>query len=121
MIGVEAFGCEFGSFLELGQGEIRFADAHETGGKVGASGDVGRLEADGLLEMWIAFVVLGLSGVGEAEEFVDFETVRCLAEQGFKLGGGFGVVAGFVLGGGGLKFLIESFGLREGIGGRRGK
>ena len=118
MIGIEAFGREFGSFLELGQGEIRFADAHETGGKVGAGGDIGRLEADGLLEMWIALVVVGLSGVGEAKEFVDFEAVRRLAEEGFELGGRFGVVTGFVLSGGRLKFLVEGL---TGVGLLRGK
>ena len=71
MIGVEGFGREFSGFLELGQGEVGFADAHETGGEIGTGGCVGGFEADGFLQMGIAFVVLGLSGVGEAEEFVE--------------------------------------------------
>src|SRR5437868_2430187 len=62
--------------------------------------------------MGIAFAVLGLSGVGEAEKFVDFETVRRLPKEGFKLRGGIGVVARFILAGGGLELLVEDFGGR---------
>jgi len=119
VIGVEAIRSEFRSFLKLGQSEIWFADAHEAGGEIGASCGVGGLEANGRLQVGIAFVVLGLSGVGEAEEFVEFEAFGSLAEEGFQLGGGFGIVAGFVLGGGGLKFLVEGFGLWAGTGARR--
>jgi len=55
----------------------------------------------------VCFGILGLGGIDEAEEFVEFEGFGGLGEQGFQLGGGFWIVASFVLGYGCLEFLVE--------------
>jgi hypothetical protein len=107
MIGVVGVRFERDSFFELLLGEVGLAELEKIVAEVGAGGGGIGLETDGGLEMVVSLVVLRLRGVDEPEEFVDFETLGDLRKEFFEQDGSLGIMAGVVLGDGGLEFSIE--------------
>ena len=109
VIGVVGTGIEGDGFFELGLGEIGLAELNQNVARdwCAAEAEFG-FEADGGLEMLKGLVVLRLRCIDEAEEFVEFETLRGLGEEFFELGGGFGIMAGFILSDGGLEIAIQA-------------
>ncbi len=107
MVGVEIFGFELCRFAELLFGGAEFSEARQIGGQVGARlGGIG-VEAHGFFEVLVGLGVLGLGRVDQAKKFVDLEALRNAWQQLFQLDGGFGEVAGVVLGYGGLELPVE--------------
>lgn len=114
VIGVVGVGFEGEGLFELRLGKVGLAEVEKIVAEIGARGGGIGLEAHGLFEVIVGLVVERLRGVDEAEEFVDLEALGELREELFELGGGFGVMAGFVLGDSGLEFLVEIFLLSDG-------
>ncbi len=114
VVGVVGVGFKSDGLFELQLGEIGLAELQEIVAKIGARRSGIGLEADGGLKVIMSLVVHGLRGIDEAEEFVDIEALRNLRKELLELGGGFGIVAGFVLGNGGLEVAIEIIPLGKG-------
>src|SRR5213078_980291 len=74
VIRVEVAWVELDRFLELLGGEIEFSQVREIGGKVGSGGRRVRLQPYGLLEVLRGSGVLGLCGIDQSQEFLDFKT-----------------------------------------------
>ena len=82
------------------------SQTNQIGSEVGSGRRRIGLQAHGLLKMRIGLGVLGLRGVDQSQEFVNFEALRNLAQQCLPGGCGFCKMSGIVLGDGRLELAV---------------
>ena len=106
MIGVVITGLEFDYLLKLKFRLVDFSSASEVCSEIGSGfGGIG-LEANGFFEVHGSFGVLRLGRVDQAEELMNFKTLRNLEHQFLQCSGSFGEMARVVISDSGLKLAI---------------
>src|SRR5689334_7341153 len=107
VVGVEILRIELDRLAEFHSGRFRLYQAHQVGRQVGPGGCGIRFQAHRLPQMRAGFRVLRLRGIDQAQELMDIEAGRDLAQQALQFDCRLGEAARFVLRYSRLEFTVE--------------